>query len=823
MALSLCGFAGVYAAAADTDAMAQQRRWVKAKFQAGQDAPPEAARLLAHLTSAPLVKNGIKGFPLSIAGQKFEGGLVMLSTGDVRVELPSAARAFSAVLGVDSNDLSYYSNVGRGSVVASVESGGQELYRSPVLHEGMPGIPAQVELGGARSFVLRQVAFGPRTPIDQADWDRTDWADARVTLVDGSVLRLADIPVGPAERYAPQAPFSFQYDGKPSAGFLTRWTVRRRTRRIDGQRQEYTSIYEDPATHLIVRCVAIAYDDFPVAEWTVYLKNGGKSRTPILEKIQALEAEFLGPAEGPFILHRTKGSSNDATDFQALETALEPESRQGFGSEDGFPTQRDMPYFNLSFSGRGQIFALGWPGEWALDMSRDQSNHVRVVGGQELTHLRLEPGEEIRTPLAVVQFYDGDWLDGQNQWRRWMLAHNLPRVRGQLPPFQLAGGSAHDTVEMQLANEGNQKEFLERVLKAGMPIDYWWMDAGWYPFKGGWWNPISWLPDPARFPRGLRPIADEAHARGAKTVVWFEPERVTKGSWLWENRPEWLIGPNPDQEKILFLGNPGALNWIVERVSRLVKSEKIGVYRQDCNFSPLPLWRGHDSPDRQGMTEIQHVEGFLAYFDELRRRSPDLRIDICAGGGRRLDLETLRRSVPLWRTDYVGDPVVTQSQTYGLALWVPYFGTAFTSQDPYYFRSQITPAVGIGMSLQAVEQHQEELRALLAQWRGIADFYYGDFFPLTPFSAENSAWMAWQFHRPDEARGMVQAFRRGDSPFEQGRFKLRGLDASAIYLVKDLDTQKESEFSGKALLEQGLPVTIAKKPGAVMLVYRRRA
>jgi alpha-galactosidase len=37
--------------------------------------------------------------------------------------------------------------------------------------------------------------------------------------------------------------------------------------------------------------------------------------------------------------------------------------------------------------------------------------------------------------------------------------------------------------------------------------------------------------------------------------------------------------------------------------------------------------------------------------------NPQLRIDSCASGGRRNDLETMRRAVPLWRSDYaeVGD------------------------------------------------------------------------------------------------------------------------------------------------------------------------
>jgi hypothetical protein len=108
------------------------------------------------------------------------------------------------------------------------------------------------------------------------------------------------------------------------------------------------------------------------------------------------------------------------------------------------------------------------------------------------------------------------------------------------------------------------------------------------------------------------------------------------------------------------------------------------------NFAPLALWRSHDAEDRQGITEIQHVTGYLAYWDELRRRFPNLLIDTCASGGRRLDLETLRRSVRLWRSDFTYEPSAMQQFTYGLSLWIPYFGTCFNSTDPYVSWSQMT-------------------------------------------------------------------------------------------------------------------------------------
>ncbi len=797
------------------------RRWTRAKFLGITDDNVAPAHLLVRLKSGVLERNRIKDRRFNIAGQTFDRGVAMPSPGEITVRLPAAAAHFSAVVGVDSNDLGYYSNGGRGSVIASVEANGQTLYRSAVLREGLAGVPISVDVNGAREIKLTLTAIGEHGRTYQAEWDQADWADARVTLANGRDVWLADLPLGPLSRaYSLEAPFSFRYGDHDSAQLLPQWPVERTTHNLSTEKTEYVETYTDPQTGLVVRCVVVAYSDFPVVEWTIYLKNSSSTPTPILQNVRALDSEFERTAEGEFLLHHSKGSPNSPTDFQPFVTALPPGDEKTFSSIGGRPTDGDLCYFNLEWAGEGVIAGLGWPGQWDARFSRDKQRGVRVSAGQQLTHFRLLPGEEVRTPLVALQFWQGDWIGAQNVWRRWMIAHNLPRPGGHLPPPQLAGSSGRQTIEMQDANEENQREFLARVLKTGLKIDYWWMDAGWYPFKSGWWNTGTWDVDPGRFPRGFTPISEAAHARGVKIIVWFEPERVTAGSWLWENHPEWLIGTN-EKDKLLFLGDARARAWLVDHVSNIIGEQGIDTYRQDFNFEPLALWRSHDAEDRQGITEIQHVTGYLAYWDELRRRFPNLLIDTCASGGRRLDLETLRRSVPLWRSDFAYEPSSMQQFTFGLSLWIPYFGTGFNSVDPYVFWSQMTPAAGIGLDVTRIESDSRQVQRLIGQWRSVAPLYYGDFYPLTPYSTEPTAWMAWQFASPAEDKGMMQAFRRAESPFETARFHLRGLKASASYAVRDIDSDQESRHNGKELMEIGFAVSIGSHPGVAILSYHR--
>ncbi len=811
----------LFALNAEPPEAAVARRWFGAKFLGTADIPAVTAHLVVYNRAGTILKNNIRGRRFQIAGQAFDRGIHMPYPGEVRVHLPQAAARFEAVVGVDSNDLGYYSSSGRGSVVASVSTGERELFRSPVMHEGTPGVPVRVELGGATEFSLKLAAEGKKGLTHQAEWDQADWGDARVILADGRTIRLADLPQGPlAGPFSAELPFSFRYAGQPSRELLKSWAMKRTSRRLDARRQEHTLAFLDPRTGLEVRAVAVTYADFPVVEWTLYFKNTGAGDTPILEDIQAIDTRFERNLEGEFLLHHGKGSPNSPTDYEPFETPLPRKAEKRIATTGGRPTDSDLCYFNLEWPGQGAIVALGWPGQWAATFARDEGTGVRVRAGQELTHFKLLAGEEVRSPLVAVAFWSGDWIGGQNLWRRWMVECNLPRPGGKLPPPHVAAGSNRYTIEMQEANEANQKQYLESYLEQGMPIDYWWMDAGWYPFQTGWWNTGTWDPDPARFPNGLRPVADLAHAKGVKTIVWFEPERVHPGTWLYEKHPEWLLGKDGGN-KLLYLGNPEARVWLTNHISEVIAQQGIDLYRQDFNFPPLEIWRANDAPDRQGITEIKHITGYLAYWDELRRRFPKLLIDTCASGGRRNDLETLRRAVPLWRSDHAYEPASMQQLTYGMALWIPYFGTAINSSDPYIFRSQMTPGVALGAEPKRRDIDGAALLRYLKQWREISEFYYGDYYPLTPYSTESTEWLAWQFGR--DGAGMVQAFRRPESPFEAARFRLRGLDAAAQYTVTDLDESKPHQISGRELMEAGLTVAIGKRPGAAVVTYRKTA
>ena len=495
-------------------------------------------------------------------------------------------------------------------------------------------------------------------------------------------------------------PFTFTYGGQASGALLAAWPVTSSSRTLDGARRERVLEWSDRGTGLRVRCVAVQYRDFPVVEWTVYFKNAGQGDTPILENIQALDASFDCGTKGEFVVHGIKGDFCAADSFEPYQVTLGPGSRQEFSpprnSGKSCDGPKGWPYYNLQMPGGGAMVAIGWPGQWSSSFRRDAGHRLEVRAGQQRTHLVLKPGEEIRTPLIAILFWKGaDLVRAQNLWRRWFVAHNLARTGGQPQPpaaqIQVGGGEA---------DIAGVKAFLE----AGVKPDICWRDAGgaytWYPnrtgpYKGNdaWLNTGTWEVDAERYPRGFKPFSDWVRSQGMQFLLWFEPERVgDTNSWLAREHPEWLL-PGSSHGPILDLGNAAAWAWLANHLDTMIRTQGLDWYREDMNGEgPAPAWRKHDAPDRQGITENFYVQGHLALWDELRRRNPGLRIDSCASGGRRNDLESMRRAVPLLRSDFQfpemkGVVEGNQGHTYGLSFWLPFQGTGCYLYDLYSARS----------------------------------------------------------------------------------------------------------------------------------------
>ncbi len=558
-------------------------------------------------------------------------------------------------------------------------------------------------------------------------------------------------------------------------------------------------------------------------EWVVRFKNTGGKDTPILESIQACSTSWPLVKSGETFINWAKGGVAGFDDFAPGRTALKGGAKLRLQPGGGRSSSQVLPFFNLQGAGGGVIAAIGWTGEWLATFTMDIRGQPNMEAGLERTHLVLHPGESIRTPRMAALFYFGDQWRGQNLWRQFVLKHHRPQVNGQPMISPITCGNWGATrAEVHLDN-------IRKIIEKDLPIDYYWIDAEWYG-KGSWYpNAGNWDLKQEVYPKGFKPLSDALRAGRRELMLWFEPERVFRGTrWLQEH-PQWLLGPMGDNA-LLNLGDPDARKFLIDFISGRIQEYGLGCYRQDFNIDPLAFWRAADAPDRQGITEIRYIEGLYQFWDALLERHPGLIIDNCASGGRRLDLETLGRATPFWRTDGPRDALAHQCHTFGLLPWVPLSATSQDrAGDDYEFRSSMCSSLCLNWWVSGDVPAEsippsfpfDWAKSTLKQYLEIRDFYYGDFYPLTSYSQSPDHWMAYQLDRPDTGRGLVIALRRPGSPYEGARLPLHELDLNANYSITDLDTKKVYRAAGRELVKDGLEIQMNVRPGSTLLRYEK--
>ncbi|UCH34906.1 MAG: NPCBM/NEW2 domain-containing protein [Armatimonadota bacterium] len=753
--------------------------------------------------------------PIRIGAQEFERGLGTHANSEIAVIVPSGATTFRAFVGVDNN---YDTQGTRGSVQFSVEIDSKEVFRTGTLRGGDEPLAVSADIpDGAAEIVLKVSDAG-----DGPGWDQADWAEARFVMGDGSVKWLDENQRDTILMHA-EPPFSFVYGGAPSADILKTWARTVETNERE-DRVEHRIQWKDPATGLSVSTVTTAFKHYPAVDWVLYFENHGQQDTPIIEDIQALDVLLrTGNSKRAAVLHGLHGDSCDADTFVPFETSLATGGNIDMAPTGGRPSSISaFPFFNVQYADEGVITAIGWSGQWAASLERSESGPTRLCAGMELTHLSLHPGERIRTPRILLMTWQGDRVTAHNRFRRLLLFHYVPQENGR--PVRLPVASQcfdrYSWTRPEWATEAGQISAARFARDVG--CDAHWLDAAW--FESGFPNGVgNWYCKPDEFPNGLKPIADACHELGLRFVVWFEPERVAAGSLIAQEHPGFVFGGA--NGGLFKLSDPEARRWLTDLLSQRITEFGIDIYRNDFNIDPLSFWRENDAPDRQGMTEIRYVEGHYEMWDELLAKHPGLVIDNCSSGGRRIDFETIQRSVPLWRSDTScspGHPDWNQSQSHGLSMYVPLHTACGWTPDPYEFRSSATggaicqfdylhPSFPVGLA-----------KATLAEAMENRKFWYGDFYPLTHCSTDATHWAAYQFHRPDLNAGLVLVFRRPESNYSALVVALRGLDADTTYAVEFIDDARhrtERTLTGQQLMAN-VELRLAQKGTSLLIRYK---
>lgn len=637
-------------------------------------------------------------------------------------------------------------------------------------------------------------------------------------------------------------PFSFVYDGKSSNEFIRSWTYSGKTLKSDDPNVvKYCFTYESKSVGLKVECDVEGYTDFDAVKWVLRITNTNPDNSKTLKDVKAIDLDLQYPVAGRFNLYSAEGNHISKADFHPRTRIMDVGETYQIAPEGGRSSEVAFPFFNIeSPAGQGVMFSIGWSGTWLADFVKKDDKTFSIKSGMKRFESYLESGESIRTPSISLLFWNGaDRMTGHNKFRRFVLAHHSRKIDGKFAEYPLSSGFNYrdpaPCTEYSCLTEDYAIAMIRRYTQFGLIPEVYWLDAGWYTgasnFEIGqtWANTVgNWTVDKERFPRGLKPVADEVHKVGAKFMVWFEPERVIRGTQWAEEHPEWMLdipGSNKDTYLLFDLGNEDARIWMSEYIARMIRENGIDYYRQDFNMQPDIYWEANDKPGRAGIKEIRHIEGLYAFWDYLLDTFPDLLIDNCASGGRRLDLETISRSAPLWRSDYYhyDDPDGYQGHTYGLNFFLPLHGTGILQTDRYSFRSSISSALIYNWKITDKNVSIVDMQDCLKEYAEVRPYFYEDYYPLTGIEdlTRDNIWLAYQLHRTSDDSGIIVAFRREKSTDISVTVQLSGVDSGKTYTIRNYDNDVVMTKTGKELAE-GFELNIDQPRGSLLLGYERQ-
>lgn len=660
----------------------------------------------------------------------------------------------------------------------------------------------------------------------------------------------------PAWRDSPASfPVSFTYRGTAYRGFAPE-VFKEETRKVTpGNGRETTEITFAFDGTMRAYWKQTLYPAYGFSEWTVSFENLGKENSGV---IADLGADCTFPEERATL----KGILGDlGNQYRPYEKPIAADAEPvSFISDTGRATHIHFPYFNLEHGNGGTFLAIGWAGTWTADFCSENGKvHYRARAVNNL-NTYLKPGERIRSALFVFGNYVGlDDAGETNFWRHWFIDCNMPRANAAgdpIKPFStccLANDTGLPNSDGSISERSTTwKPTLDMMIAEDCKVDFRWLDAGWYSAPNGdytesdWWGTIgSWEPDRTKWPgHTLRNSTDYAREHGMKTLMWFEPERVTDPASLAKNygyHTEWGIHPEGSGVITNNIGNPDCLRWTTERVTKVLRENRVEMYREDNNSNPAPLWAyldGKEGENRQGITECRMVAGHYQMWDDIIACTAGFGgcafVDSCASGGGRNDIESMRRGVPLLRSD--SDRTTTAlrlSMTTSFNRWIPFCGANSKEKvgqvdptgrsDVYIWRASYLPSLNVDSQFtQDPNQDFSVLRRGLAEWKKVSPYLLDDYYVLTPWhdQTQKDSFTAYAFYDPKTEKGVLLLFRMEDC--EESTLTVRlPFAADGDWLLTDEDSKKTETVSG-SVLQSGYVLSLPEKRTARLLWIEKK-
>jgi hypothetical protein len=502
-------------------------------------------------------------------------------------------------------------------------------------------------------------------------------------------------------------------------------------------------------------------------------------------------------------------------------------------------------YAGLEFSGRTR-----------LTLERDETSLRGSIGlnpDPGLYRTRLMPGQCFETPTVFIGGFEGG-IDGMGNVLRPWVRQVLTNPRSwQNPNYPLLVNNSWGS-GMQVNDE-----LARRMIRdsAELGLDMFHVDAGWFRGVG------DWYPDPAKFPHGLAVIADEAHRHGLKFGLWVDWTQAALGTapgslnlrdprvrdWTVADVPaDWK--PQEFKGQTTDIGEPTAQAYAQSEVYRIVDDYLLDMLEHDGYLVAKGCVRDdhpHAPPDRAHLSIVKDDGAYFvesanstdvsyhavrAYYEihsNLRKRHPDLLLEVCNDGGRMVDFGSAAHGDYFSITDAY-DPLSNRRAFYDTSQLLPAamledyvekWPTPRIENFLYMLRSGMMGWLTIMQDTNAWSEQQraaakEEIQVYKAELRQL--IRDADLFHISP-RPDGVHWDAIEYFDPRRGKGVVYAFRGSGEGEGEHSFLLRGVAGGKQYRIRFHDhSSPDATVSGRELLERGLTVRLMM-PNSSELVF----
>jgi alpha-galactosidase len=569
------------------------------------------------------------------------------------------------------------------------------------------------------------------------------------------------------------------------------------------------------------------------------------------ENVYAMSSEMINNEKGNIVLHSfysfylpVEANKYFLTHFYGTPTAemsmnqirlshgiKSIETKKGIRTTHG-----ENPSFLISLDHSisedyGEVIggALAWSGNFKLNFELDEFNVLNISAGINpyASEYHLKKGQRFQTPMMIFTYSNNGAGNISRHIHDWARRDGL-YMPDQIRPIVLNSweGVYFDFTEAKL------KEMIDGASNLGIEIFV--LDDGWfgnkYPRNNAKMGLGDWQVNKEKLPNGLDNLAEYAATKGMKFGIWIEPEMVNPESELAKLHPDWIVKaqgrsiPTRRNQWVLDVSNPAVQDFIFHTFDTVLsQSKNISYVKWDANRHLESIGSSYMDANSQSHFFIDYIKGLYRVYDRIRKKYPEVMIQLCASGGGRVEYGALRYHQDFWTSDNT-DAFSRAFIQYGTNFIYPAIATgAHFSHVPNRHTKRIIPAkfrmdmamtgrLGFEMKLSDLTNEETEmLKKSIREYKQIRDIIqFGDLYRISSPYSESGIY-SLMYVSKDKKRAVFYMFSlKYNGPMFYNNLKLRGLDERKSYTVNELNNSSpkfwaEGEtISGEFLVKAGL-------------------